>query len=104
MRTLSDSSSPDLTLSVRASSHPTAPLQKRVCWTYPTEHGLRWRISKVFMVRRLRAGPQGDSELLLLPVEGALGGRGGGLLTQSDTGPLSLPTTPPPPGSVWGLL
>ena len=49
-------------------------------------------------MRRLRTGPLGDSELLLLPVEGTLG-MWGGLLAPDDTGPLSLPTTPPPPGS-----
>ena len=43
--------------------------------------GLGQGISKVLTARRLRTGPQGDPELLLLPVEGTLG----------NTGEVSLP-------------
>ena len=43
------------------------------------------------MVRRLRTGPQGDPELLLLPVEGTLGDVGEVSLPRVTLGPCLCP-------------
>ena len=54
------------------------------------------------MMRRLRTGPQGDPELLLLPVEGALGDAREVTLPRVTLGPCLCPPLLLPQCLSWG--